>query len=294
MHKHLLKSHSAEHVQFNPYQVTGHYNTYNHQWQLQLFPIDAPYSFNELQAKRKHAAFLNSSPSEVNLTVNNIGVSAHLVCQINGIDYLLLVEQRRKDFQDTVLKLISGYVSSKSSYYPEQAIAEEITQECLMVYKDQYLAQWQDHSGQVLPDPEYNDLTVDTDKRLTLVPSLISSPQQISIGAAQCAPHVNSYIHVPTNSLQLVYHWRVTFQDLHKLSCYFVDELFNETDQCLETTWNKSDKCYFAELQFDQLTGAIFQLEAGQLKPVDLQNALFSEYFCERKGLMVFDNHAVK
>ncbi|WP_163835510.1 hypothetical protein [Spartinivicinus ruber] len=292
MNKQLLKSHPSEHIQFNPYQVMGHFNTYSRQWQLQILPIDAPCSFEELQVKRNNSLLMTSSSSEINLTVNNLGVSAHLVFQINGVDYLVLVEQKRHDFKDKVLKLISGYVSSEYSYYPKQAIADEITQECLMVYEDQ-LACWQDHTEQALPDPEYQGLTINKDKTLTLAPDLMATPQQIALGAAQCEPHVTSYLHVPTNSLQLVYHWRTTIRDLNELSCYFVDEIYNQETQRLETTWDKSDKCYFAELQFNQFTGTFFQLEAGQLKAVDLKNPLFSEYFCQRKGIMVFDNHTV-
>jgi hypothetical protein len=77
-------------------------------------------TFQAMLTRRKFEETQNHTPSKLiaemrsipGMSVSNIGVSVALTTLFNGKRYLIAVSQKRPDFNDTVLKLISGYVNA--------------------------------------------------------------------------------------------------------------------------------------------------------------------------------------
>jgi hypothetical protein len=153
----------------------------------------------------------------------NIGVSAYLVLNHNGVDYLITVGQIRKSegFSDKVAKLISGYVSADFLANPFASMINEISEEFLPVTgSGKFLSG--DHYGEKMPQP-YKKIVEYADENPFLI--LASSKNLNSTDShrivcinktpAYCAPRI--YYHANVNGAQLVFPLRVEV-DLKELA----------------------------------------------------------------------------
>lgn len=186
---------------------------------VHLIPTGKLLSFSEIMALRKPRSpeeFLDGGKA----ILANLGVSAVLTISYQTKDYLVLVCQARKDFNDLVAKLISGFISAKDIAVPLKAIQTEIAEEFLPF------------SGGLLIPGELNNHPLDRPYAKTL--SYASSINFRLIPGSRLAlrrDHVPLtiqgekinysplfYIHTGTNSAQLVYSFHVNIDKIENLS----------------------------------------------------------------------------
>lgn len=260
---------------------------------VDLIPTGKPLSFSEIMALRKPRSpeeFLGGGKA----IPANLDVSAVLTISYQTKDYLVLVCQARKDFNDLVAKLISGFISAKDIAVPLKAIQTEIAEEFLPF------------SGGLLIPGELNNLPLDRPYAKTL--SYASSinfrlipgsrlalrgdhvPLTIQGGKINYSPLF--YIHTGTNSAQLVYSFHVNIDEVENLSLsiYHAEDEFDSSGNMLVVRLRK-DQLFLAEIDKEELTGNLFRLENGELISQPTDRLLLSEIFAETNGIIVKQNH---
>ncbi|QJD59009.1 metal ABC transporter ATPase [Pseudomonas sp. gcc21] len=251
---------------------------------LRYTPVGSPLSFTQMQALRVPIAI--DDPHHFDVTVANLGVSADLILEWHGRNFKLLVRQERPDHGDEVLKLISGYVPAHELRVPLLTAMTEIAEELLFEgphgwFQGRYQQTW-------LPTPYASDLPVDTSLAFELTPDR-GHTRPVCCGNQPLLERPRAYIHLPSNSLQLVYSMRLTLPTgCDQLTALHADEVFDNQSGELRAHLDYSQPdLYLCELRKERLPEQIYILKKGVLvaeKPGRLQ---LSEAMAEQVGWVI-------
>ena len=235
-------------------------------------------SDDEIQAQLMDGAY---SPA-------NLGVSALLVAYFHGTAYLLAPIAKRSDRQseDTVVKLLSGYVPAEKLHDPEAHILKEISEEFLLMsgseihpgeYKGNLLEM--PYAG-VYPYSPYH-FYLSKGGRFELPGIKKKVDIESSRGKKRFSSDVQFHIAADTNSSQLIFRFGVSMQYLAKVTLNHAEEKFNPISKNLETFLHPKG---FVLLQIDEnskLNGFAYTLSEGCLLPYG-QPILLSEAFAPK------------
>jgi hypothetical protein len=213
----------------------------------------------------------------------NIGISAIVDTEIDGHSYSLVVRQDRranKDFNDVVLKLLSGYLDVKHLVDPQQAIMEELGEECIVQQGELVLPLAVDgvpcskpFEGKVAYSRQTCDLTSDTCD--FSVPDL-SAKRVVVMDGCALGNNVRIYFHAPTNSAQLVYHYNLALPQ--GVSLHHTEDRFNPEAKSLDTHMHENGMLLL-ETKSGELTGRVFALKNGVCEEQDPKGIVLSEAF---------------
>ena len=254
-------------------------------------------SFSEIAALRARGVSLTTIDEGLGSAGHifaNMGVSAALTMDFDGQTYLLTVRQDRRDFGDSVAKLVSGYVSDEFLLVPKLAMHVEIAEEVLPVARDGRLVRFA-YDGRSLDRP-FGDHFEDSGYEFTLAPEsrfdlLGLGPEEgIPIDASRGEPVV--YFHAPTNSAQLVfrYHLHPEGFSLGGLGISLQHSEDGLVAGELETHLHP-EGIYLVRLQDGDLTDYVATMVGGELRPVDPRKVVLSEAFAPKERRIVTANN---
>lgn len=254
---------------------------------LRYTPVGNPLSFDDMLALRQPVQV--DDPECFELTVANLGVSADILFTWQQRDFRLLVRQRRPDRGDEVLKLLSGYVPAHELRLPLLTLMTELAEELLLETGQGWLpGRYQEIW---LPTPYADTLPTDPNRWFHL------SPHQGAARAVLCRElnlleRPRAYVHLPTNSLQLVYHMHLSVPRCADLSALHADESLDPQSGQLqaELDWQHPD-LYLAELVDGEFNGQLFTLIKGELIAQQPGEVFLSEAFAHQTGWVVADEH---
>jgi len=185
-----------------------------------------------------------------------------------------------------VLKLISGYVPAHELRVPLLPVMTELAEELLIEgshgwLQGSYLDTW-------LPTP-YAPL-LPRCKRY----SYKLTPRQCGTRPVLCrelhlVERPRAYLHLPTNSLQLVYAMQLELpENCADMTLLHADERLdaNNGELIVEMDYQKPE-IFLAEIQDGKATGELFSLVSGELQLRSPQNRFFSEALAEQHGWVV-------
>ncbi|WP_150303086.1 metal ABC transporter ATPase [Pseudomonas saliphila] len=251
---------------------------------LRYTPVGSPLSFVQMQALRRPISI--ADPHQFDITVANMGVSVDLTLEWQGRHFKLLVRQERLDQGDEVLKLISGYVPAHELRVPlltaMTEIAEELLLECSHGWlQGRYQQTW-------LPTPYAADLPVDPNQNFELMPDR-GHTRPVCCGTQPLIERPRAYVHLPSNSLQLVYSLRVTLPErCGTLTALHADEILDSKSGELRASLDEQHPdLYLCEMNDRQQPGHIYTLKKGVLvieKPTQLW---LSEAMAEQTGWVI-------
>lgn len=251
---------------------------------LRYMPVGNPLGFSQMQALRQPVEV--ADPHNFEMVAANLGVSVDLSLNWQGRQFRVLIRQKRVDHGDSVLKLISGYVPAHELRVPLLPVMTELAEELLIEcshgwLQGCYLDTW-------LPTP-YAPL-LPRCKRY----SYKLSPRQCGTRPVLCrelhlVERPRAYLHLPTNSLQLVYAMQLELpQNCADMTLLHADERLDDTsgELIVEMDYQKPE-IFLAELQDGKATGELFSLVRGELQLRRPQNRFFSEALAEQRGWVV-------
>lgn len=250
-------------------------------------PVGNPLSFNEMLALRQPVQIDN--PESFELTVANLGVSADITLCWQQREFRLLVRQLRPDRHDEVLKLLSGYVPAHELRLPLLTLMTELAEELLLHagkgwLPGRYQEVW-------LPAPYADTLPADPKRWFQL------TPQQSATRAVMCRElnlleRPRAYVHLPTNSLQLVYPMRLTVPACKDLSALHADESLDaQSGELIARLDPHKPDLYLAELIDGNPSDRLYTLERGELIEQHPRNLSLSEAFAPQDGWVVTESH---
>jgi hypothetical protein len=247
-------------------------------------PVGNPLSFSQMQALREPIEI--DDPDNFELTAANLGVSVDLSLNWQDRQFRVLIRQKRTDQGDSVLKLISGYVPAHELRVPLLPVMTELAEELLIEcshgwLQGSYLDTW-------LPTP-YAPL-LNRCKRF----SYKLSPRQCGTRPILCrelhlVERPRAYLHLPTNSLQLVYAMQLELPEkCNDLTLLHADERLEEStgELVVEMDYQKPE-IFLAEIRDGKATGELFSLIRGELQLRRPQNRFFSEAMAAQEGWVV-------
>ena len=254
---------------------------------LRYTPVGSPLSFDDMLALRQPIQV--DDPNHFELTLANLGVSADITLSWQQREFRLLVRQQRPDRNDEVLKLLSGYVPAHELRLPLLTLMTELAEELLLEtgqgwLPGRYQEVW-------LPSPYADNLPADPHRCFQL------SPRQSATQAVMCRElnlleRPRAYVHLPTNSLQLVYHMHLTLPPCKDLSALHADEsLDTQSGELIARMDPHKPDLYLAELVDGSATGQLFTLEKGQLIEQQPQQLSLSEAFAPQTGWIVSESN---
>ena len=251
---------------------------------LRYMPVGNPLGFAEMQALREPVEVEDTENFE--LVAANLGVSVDLSLNWQGRQFRVLIRQKRVDHGDSVLKLISGYVPAHELRVPLLPVMTELAEELLIEcshgwLQGSYLDTW-------LPTP-YAPL-LPRCKRY----SYKLSPRQCGTRPVLCrelhlVERPRAYLHLPTNSLQLVYAMQLELpENCADMTLLHADERLdaNNGELIVEMDYQKPE-IFLAEIQDGKATGELFSLISGELQLRRPHNRFFSEALAEQQGWVV-------
>ena len=251
---------------------------------LRYTPVGSPLSFSQMQAMRQPVTIDN--PHSFDITVANLGVSVDLMLELQGRCFKVLVRQERPDQGDEVLKLISGYVPSHELRVPLLTAMTEIAEELLLEspqgwIQGRYQQTW-------LPTPYVADLPADPDATYDLIPDH-GHTRPVCCGNQPLIERPRAYIHLPSNSLQLVYSMRLALPERReKISALHADEVLDSGSGELRAHLDfQQPNLYLCEVGEKCPPGQLYTLKKGVLvreKPGQLQ---LSEAMAEQVGWVI-------
>lgn len=254
---------------------------------LRYTPAGNPLSFDDMLALRQPVQV--DDPECFELTVANLGVSADILFTWQQRDFRLLVRQRRPDRGDEVLKLLSGYVPAHELRLPLLTLMTELAEELLLETRHGWLnGRYQEVW---LPTPYAENLPPDPNRWYSL------SPYQSATRAVICRElnlleRPRAYVHLPTNSLQLVYQMRLTAPPCPDLSALHADESLDQhSGELIARLDPKQPDLYLAELIDGTASGRLFTLERGELVEQQPEHLLLSEAFAPQQGWVIDSSH---
>ena len=254
---------------------------------LRYTPVGNPLSFDDMLALRQPIQV--DDPNHFELTLANLGVSADITLSWQQREFRLLVRQQRPDRNDEVLKLLSGYVPAHELRLPLLTLMTELAEELLLEtgqgwLPGRYQEVW-------LPSPYADSLPTAPSRHFQL------APQQSASRAVMCRElnlleRPRAYVHLPTNSLQLVYHMHLTLPPCRDLSALHADEsLDTRSGELIARMDPHKPDLYLAELVDGSATGQLFTLEKGQLVEQQPQQLSLSEAFAPQTGWIVAESN---
>lgn len=255
---------------------------------LRYTPVGNPLSFEQMLALRQPVQV--DDPEQFELTLANLGVSADITFRWQQRDFRLLVRQQRPDRDDEVLKLLSGYVPAHELRLPLLTLMTELAEELLLETEQGWLpGRYQEVW---LPTPYADTLPSDRNRWYSL------SPHQGSARAVLCRElnlleRPRAYVHLPTNSLQLVYHMHLSVPRCADLSALHADESLDAQSGQLQAQLDRQrPDLYLAELVDGQFNGRLFTLVKGRLIEQMPAQVLLSEAFAPQIGWVVSESHS--
>ena len=255
---------------------------------LRYTPVGNPLSFEQMLALRQPVQV--DDPEQFELTLANLGVSADITFRWQQRDFRLLVRQQRPDLDDEVLKLLSGYVPAHELRLPLLTLMTELAEELLLETEQGWLpGRYQEVW---LPTPYADTLPSDRNRWYSL------SPHQGSARAVLCRElnlleRPRAYVHLPTNSLQLVYHMHLSVPRCADLSALHADESLDAQSGQLQAQLDRQrPDLYLAELVDGQFNGRLFTLVKGRLIEQMPAQVLLSEAFSPQIGWVVSESHS--
>lgn len=250
---------------------------------LRYSPVGTPMNFADMLALRNPISV--DDPERFNITVANLGVSADLRVTLQDRDFHLMVRQDRPDRGDRVLKLLSGYVPAHELRVPLLTAMTEIAEELLLEghggwLQGQYQNTW-------LPTPYAAELPVDSESHFSLSPER-GHTRPVYCGELQLQERPRAYVHLPTNSLQLVYHLQIELPDeATQLSALHADEKLDTDGQLTASMDYEAPEVFLVE-QLDPLeTSRLYTLEKGQLVEHDPTGIVLSEALAPQQGWII-------
>lgn len=254
---------------------------------LRYTPVGNPLSFSEMLALRQPIQV--DDPDRFELTVANLGVSADINFVWQQREFRLLVRQQRPDRNDEVLKLLSGYVPAHELRLPLLTLMTELAEELLLQcgptwLPGRYQEVW-------LPTPYADTLPTDPRRWYSLSPHH-SATRAVLCRELNLLERPRAYVHLPTNSLQLVYHMRLTPPPCHDLSALHADEeLDARSGELIVRMDPQQPDLFLAELVDGIANGRLFTLKKGELIEQQAGNLLLSEAFAPQPGWVVAESH---
>lgn len=254
---------------------------------LRYTPIGNPLSFDDMLALRQPVQV--DDPECFELTVANLGVSADITLVWQQREFRLLVRQQRPDRNDEVLKLLSGYVPAHELRLPLLTLMTELAEELLLEtalgwLPGRYQEVW-------LPTPYADTLTPDPKRWYSLTPHH-SATRAVLCRELNLLERPRAYVHLPTNSLQLVYHMRLSPPACRDLSALHADETLDvHSSELIARLDHQRPDLYLAELIDGQASGRLFTLQKGELSEQQPQQLSLSEAFAPQHGWVVAESN---
>ncbi|WP_426415768.1 hypothetical protein [Aestuariirhabdus sp. LZHN29] len=250
---------------------------------ISLSPCQPPFGFAELLRQRAQPPRQQGTA----FVATHLGVSGFIRVHWQGQRYLMMVHQQRHDRADEVLKLPSGYVDCDHLGAPWRALEQELCEELLLQTPEGLLPLLRGNSA--LPRPYSSQLAYQSDRAILKASSEFEGTpilwQGERLGACEC------YLHRPTGSVQLVFHWDLELPDRlpRGLTLWQLEERLTPTGKMLETHWEYREPLWLAPLnEYDLLDGGLYQLRDDLLLPAEGgDRLLLSEYFAPRQGVWV-------
>lgn len=247
-------------------------------------PIGNPLGFTQIQELRQPVEV--ADPDNFELIAANLGVSVDLSLTWQERQFRVLIRQKRVDQGDSVLKLISGYVPAHELRVPLLPVMTELAEELLIEcshgwLQGSYLDTW-------LPTP-YAPL-LPRCKRY----SYKLSPKQCGTRPVLCrelhlVERPRAYLHLPTNSLQLVYAMQLELpENCADMTILHADERLDAGSGKLivEMDYQKPE-IFLAEMRDGEATGELFSLVRGELQLRRPKHPCLSEAMAAQEGWVV-------
>lgn len=247
-------------------------------------PVGNPLGFAQMQAMRQPIEI--DDPERFDIVAANLGVSVDLSLTWQQRQFRVLIRQKRIDQVDSVLKLISGYVPAHELRVPLLPVMTELAEELLIEgshgwLQGSYLDTW-------LPTPYAPGLP--RCKRY----SFKLSPRHCGTRPVLCRElHLierpRAYVHLPTNSLQLVYAMQLELpENCANMTLLHADERLNVSsgELIVEMDYQKPE-IFLAELRDGKATGELFSLVGGELQLRRPKNPWLSETLAAQEGWVV-------
>jgi hypothetical protein len=247
-------------------------------------PVGSPMSFAEMHALRRPVSV--PDPDCFDLTVANLGVSVDICLRWQGRSFHLLVRQDRPDQGDDVLKLLSGYVPAHELRVPLLTVMTEIAEELLLEGPGGWLSG--EFQGTWLPTPYAQTLAPDQRAAFRLTP-YSGQARPVLCGNLPLIERPRAYVHLPTNSLQLVYRLHLDLPEhCATLSALHADEALDEdSGQLIARMDEQQPDLYLAELRDSKPTQRLYTLRKGVLIRQPTDNIHLSEALAEQNGWVI-------
>ena len=249
-------------------------------------PVGNPLGFADMQDLRQPVTV--KDPESFELTVANMGVSVDLSLTWQGRDFRVLIRQDRVEQDDNVLKLISGYVPAHELRVPLLTVMTEIAEELLLEsnrgwLQGRYMETW-------LPTPYSSSLKLSKRHSYQLTPHR-GAEHPVLCRELHLIERPRAYVHLPTNSLQLVYSMQLELpENSPGLTMLHADEhMDTEKDQLLVEMNYQRPEIFLAEMSEGVATGKLFSLEQGELVPRRPKNIWLSEALAPQTGWVIED-----
>lgn len=254
---------------------------------LRYAPVGNPLSFDEMLALRQPVQI--DDPDCFETTVANLGVSADITFVWQQREFSLLVRQQRPDRNDEVLKLLSGYVPAHELRLPLLTLMTELAEELLLETSQGWLTGR--YQEVWLPTPYAETLPTDPKRWYQLTPYQ-SATRPVLCRDLNLLERPRAYLHLPTNSLQLIYSLQLTPPNCKDLSALHADEAFDtQSAELIARLDHLQPDLYLAERIDGAATGRLFILEKGELIERQPEQLMLSEAFTPQQGWLVADSH---
>ncbi len=251
---------------------------------LSYTPVGSPMSFSEMHALRQPVHI--DDPFEFDITVANLGVSVDICLSWQGRSFHLLVRQNRLDMGDDVLKLLSGYVPAHELRVPLLTVMTEIAEELLLEGPEGWLGG--EYQGSWLPTPYSATLPLDSRQAFQLTP-LRGYTRPVSCGNQPLIERPRAYVHLPTNSLQLVYSLRLELPErCATLSALHADESLDpDSGELIARMDEQEPDLFLAEVRDGKPTRDLYTLRKGVLIRQPTEGIRLSEALAEQTGWVI-------
>lgn len=255
-------------------------------------PIGKNISFKKMQESRKD---INQDKIKENINKEghifaNLGISALITINIEKEIYLLLIKHQRKDFNDCVNKMISGYISSDYLSLPISTLEEEISEEFLPLIQDNEIIRLNINGNVRRP---FSDRLIDSQFFFIAI-----NKSYYNLPNLENFLYLNNkkkliYFNPLKNSAQLVYPIHLTVNDIikkRKISFHGCEDYFNKEKNILEVRLNPYT-ISLIKLERGLLTDKIFLLKNGKLIKRDSLECKLSEAFTLNNNSMTTANN---
>ncbi len=252
---------------------------------LHYTPVGMPLNFASMQARREPVSV--DDPEHFELTLANLGVSVALELNWRGRTFQLLI----KEPDNGQLKLISGYVPAHELRVPLLTAMNEVAEELLLETESGWLQGC--YQDTWLPTPYADTLPLDPRRHYRLTPQRGAS-RPVMCRELHLLERPRAYVHLPTNSLQLVYYLGLQLPDnLEHISGLHADERLDRASGQLITQLDyQNADLYLAEFSEQVPTGQLFQLIRGELIEQSGHDFTLSEAMAAQEGWVVRERQA--